>query len=285
VSGPADIPVEGEPSDEEDDGEDLEEAIRQELPVPPLPRFGRVLAHLGHVQRDIRGVEEDHHDHTHAIPPVDVGDVDDAHRHDVVHEHLDEVFSLRLDQDRDDGLEVARHVHEVVAAQVRAHDLVAALGEARPPARARPDPVLRGQDAEADVREAGVEHRLHHGLRQLRVLDFGELHGHPGEGLHQNEASAPVEDEEGDAEGAEDMPIHLHVGRGDGEGLHQLRVRRAGQARRQDGAQAADERADLPGEGLPGQHLLGQDHRAERAEHDRVEWGEGSARSVGFPPV
>mmetsp|Transcript_25667 Transcript_25667/g.80618 ORF Transcript_25667/g.80618 Transcript_25667/m.80618 type:complete len:200 (-) Transcript_25667:162-761(-) len=177
-----------------------------------LPRaLCSVLTELGKVQRNIRWVEDKHHHDTNSIPAVDIRHVDNRYGRHVVRHHLSEVLPPEFKQQRDERLEVAADVEEVVAFQIRAHDFVPALRKANPPPGAWPHKLLGGHNQEAERGEAAVDHDLRGGLRELDRLRPPELQARRGEGLHQDEADPPVQGEDDRGKSAEGAPVPRNV--------------------------------------------------------------------------
>mmetsp|Transcript_25665 Transcript_25665/g.80609 ORF Transcript_25665/g.80609 Transcript_25665/m.80609 type:complete len:200 (-) Transcript_25665:162-761(-) len=177
-----------------------------------LPRaLCSVLTELGKVQWNIRWVHDNHHHDTNSIPAVDIRNVDYYYGRHVVHQHLNEVFPLEFKQQRDERLEVAADVEEVVAFQIRAHDFVPALRKANPPPGAWPHKLLGRHNHEAEHGETAVDHGLHGGLRKLGHLRPPKLHARAGKGLHQDEPGPPVQGEYERGKHAEDAPVPRNV--------------------------------------------------------------------------
>mmetsp|Transcript_89038 Transcript_89038/g.265604 ORF Transcript_89038/g.265604 Transcript_89038/m.265604 type:complete len:200 (-) Transcript_89038:166-765(-) len=170
-----------------------------------------ILTELGKVQRNIRWVEDKHHHDTNSIPAVDIRHVDNRYGRHVVRHHLSEVLPPEFKQQRDERLEVAADVEEVVALEIRAHDFVPALRKANPPPGAWPHKLLGRHNHEAEHGETAVDHGLHGGLRKLGHLRPPKLHACGGEGLHQDETDPPVQDEHDRGKDAEDVPVPRNV--------------------------------------------------------------------------
>lgn len=62
--------------------------------------FSHVLHHFSSLERHVRRIKKQHHNHADAVPAVDVGDPNQKHSSNVVYLHLDEILSLVLDQHR-----------------------------------------------------------------------------------------------------------------------------------------------------------------------------------------
>mmetsp|Transcript_74941 Transcript_74941/g.219544 ORF Transcript_74941/g.219544 Transcript_74941/m.219544 type:complete len:269 (+) Transcript_74941:1146-1952(+) len=207
---PQDVEKHEDARDKKDDHKHLEESVGEHAPdTSPLLGIRQVLASLCKMQRHVSHIHDQHDDCAHAAPTAHVGDDYESQRGHVVHQHLAEVGSLRLEKQGHGHLRVARGVHEIVAAQVAAHGLDAAAPEPRPPPLARPRPLERRYEQQAYDSEHAVEHCLHGRLRALLNVAGPHARESPENWLDEEEPRAPVQREEAEREGAADCHVAL----------------------------------------------------------------------------